>query len=39
MKTHKLNLNKFGVFVLTIGTFALWAWIIWKIMLGLAGVE
>ena len=38
MKTYKLNLNKFGTFVLTVGTMALWAWIAKEILLGLAGM-
>jgi len=38
MKTYKLNLNKFGTFVLTVGTLALWVWIMRELLLGLAGL-
>ena len=38
MKTYKLNLNKFAVFVLTVATFTAWAWITKEILLGLAGM-
>lgn len=38
MKTYKLNLNKFSVFVVTVATLALWAWIAKEILLGLAGM-
>ena len=38
MKTYKLNLNKFGIFILTAGSFVLWAWIFKEILAGLAGM-
>lgn len=38
MKTYKLNLNKFSVFVLTVATLAMWAWLTKEILLGLAGM-
>ena len=37
-KTYKLNLNKFGTCVLTVGTFILWAWVFKEIFAGLAGM-
>ena len=32
-KTYWLNLNKFGTFVISVATLALWAWIFKEILL------
>ena len=37
-KVYKLNLNKFGIFILTVATFALLEYVIIEILLGLAGM-
>ena len=37
-KVYKLNLNKFAVFVLLVGTIVMWGYLTIEILLGLAGM-